>query len=267
LGYRYEIRHLTDRGPIRDFLNRDRALTAYALGDLDEAFWPQSMFYGAVKDGRLASVVLFYRGFEPVVLVMFGELDGARAILDDVMLPQEIYYVVPRELGGPLSECYTCPDRHTEWRMVLDAAAFDPPRLDTAKPIRAEQADLLAALYRLAAAPGEQIVAFSPWQIAHGVFYGVWADEALVATAGTHVWSRAEGVAAIGNVFTRPEYRGRGYATVCTGAVVRDTLAAGLDTVILNVREENAPAVRVYEKLGFRRYHLFVEGPGLLKDR
>jgi hypothetical protein len=172
LGYRYEIRHLADRGPIRDFLNRDRALTAYALGDLDEAFWPQSMFYGAVKDGRLASVVLFYRGFEPVVLVMFGELDGARAILDDVMLPQEIYYVVPRELGGPLSECYTCPDRHTEWRMVLDAAAFDPPRLDTAKPIRAEQADLLAALYRLAAAPGEQIVAFSPWQIAHGVFYG-----------------------------------------------------------------------------------------------
>ena len=267
MGYGYEIKHLTDRGPIRSFLNRDRALTAYALGDLDEAFWPQSMFYGAVKDGRLASVVLFYRGLEPVVLVMFGEPDGARAILADVILPQEIYYVVPEELGGPLSECYTCPDRHTEWRMVLDAGTFDPPPLDAVRPIEPEHADLLAALYQLAAAPGEQIVAFSPWQIAHGVFYGVWADGALVATAGTHVWSQAEGVVAIGNVFTQPEYRGRGYATVCTGAVVREALTVGLDSVILNVREDNAAAVRIYERLGFRRYHVFIEGPGLLKDR
>jgi ribosomal protein S18 acetylase RimI-like enzyme len=268
VGYRsvYQIQHLTDRAPIREFLNQDRALTAYALGDLDEAFWPQSAFYGAVRDGRLASVVLFYRGFDPVVLVMFGEPDGVRAILADVVLPEEIYYVVPEELGGPLSECYKCPDRHAEWRMVLDGGAFRPPTLDAVERIEPEQADLLAALYKLAAAPGEEIVAFSPWQIAHGVFYGVWVDGALLATAGTHVWSRAEGVAAIGNVFTQPECRGRGYATACTGAVVRDALAAGLDTVILNVRVDNAPAIRVYEKLGFRRYHVFIEGPGLLRE-
>jgi ribosomal protein S18 acetylase RimI-like enzyme len=264
LRHGYDIQRLTDKAPLREFLNRDRALTAYALGDLDEAFWPQSLFYGALKDGRLDSVVLFYRGFDPVVLAMFGEPDGARAILADVVLPDEIYYVVPEELGGPLSERYMCPDRHTEWRMVLDARAFNAPTLDAVRPIGPEQADLLAALYRRAAAPGEEIVAFSPWQIAHGVFYGMWAEGALVATAGTHVWSQAEGVAAIGNVFTQPEYRGRGYATACTGAVMRDALAAGLDTVILNVRENNASAIRVYEKLGLRRYHLFIEGPGLL---
>ncbi len=264
MGHRYQIQHLTDKAPIREFLNRDRALTAYALGDLDEAFWPQSMFYGALKDGRLESVVLFYRGFDPEVLVMFGEPDGARAILADVMPPEEIYYVVPEELGGPLSEWYTCPDRHTEWRMVLESSAIDPPTLNGVRHIEPEQADLLAALYQSAAGPGEEIVAFSPWQIAHGVFYGMWADGTLVSASGTHVWSQVEGVAAIGNVFTQPAYRGRGYATLCTGAVARDARAAGLDTVILNVRENNAPAIRVYEKLGFRRYHLFIEGPGLL---
>ncbi len=264
MGYGYQIQHLTDKAPIREFLNRDRALTAYALGDLDEAFWPKSLFYGALKDGRLESVVLFYRGFDPEVLVMFGEPDGARAILADVVPPEEIYYVVPEELGGPLSEWYTCPDRHTEWRMVLESSAFDPPTLDGVRHIEPEQADLLAALYQSAAGPGEEIVAFSPWQIAHGVFYGMWADGALVSASGTHVWSQVEGVAAIGNVFTQPAYRGRGYATLCTGAVARDARAAGLDTVILNVRENNAPAIRVYEKLGFRRYHLFIEGPGLL---
>ena len=149
--------------------------------------------------------------------------------------------------------------------MVLDAGQFDPPPLDGALRIEPEQADLLAALYRKAAGPNEEIVAFSPWQIAHGVFYGVWHDSALVATAGTHVWSAAEGVAAVGNVFTQPEFRGRGYATLCTAAVAREAIAAGLDTVVLNVRQDNAPAIRVYEKLGFRRYHLCIEGSGWLR--
>jgi ribosomal protein S18 acetylase RimI-like enzyme len=258
----YEILHLTDKPPIREFLDRDRGLTAYALGDLDDAFWPQSMFYGARCAGRLAAVVLFFRGFDPGVLVTFGEPDGVRAILSDVRLPDEIYYVLPEELGAPLSEAYDCPNRHREWRMVLDSGAFASPPLDNVTRIKPEQADLLAALYRRAAEPGEEIVAFSPWQIAHGVFYGVWDGDSLVATAGTHVWSLEERVAAVGNVFTQPEYRGRGYATWCTGAVVRDALAAGLDTVVLNVREDNTPALRVYEKLGFYRYHLFIEGPG-----
>jgi ribosomal protein S18 acetylase RimI-like enzyme len=262
----YEILHLTDKTPIRAFLNRDRALTAYALGDLDDAFWPQSMFYGARRDGELAAIVLFYRGFDPVVLVMFGEPDGIRAALADILLPEEVYYVLPQEIAAPLSERYDCPNRHHEWRMVLDARAFLAPPLDAVTRIAPEHADQLAALYRGAAEPGEAIAAFSPWQIAHGVFYGVWVGGALVATAGTHVWSVAEGVAAVGNVFTQPEFRGRGYATWCTGAVVRDALAAGLDTVVLNVRDDNASAIRVYEKLGFRRYHVFIEGPGLRKS-
>jgi ribosomal protein S18 acetylase RimI-like enzyme len=261
----YEILHLTDKTPIRVFLNRDRGLTAYALGDLDDAFWPQSMFYGARRNGELAAIVLFYRGFDPVVLVTFGELDGVRAILADIRLPDEIYYVLPGEMAAPLSERYDCPNRHHEWRMVLDAGSFHAPPLGGVTRIVPEQADQLAALYRCAAEPGETVVAFSPRQIAHGVFYGVWEGGVLVATAGTHVWSVAEGVAAVGNVFTQPECRGRGYATWCTGAVARDALAAGLDAVVLNVRDDNAPAIRVYEKLGFRCYHLFIEGPGLRK--
>lgn len=261
------ILHLTDKPPIRAFLNRDRGLAAYALGDLDDALWPQSVFYGVRRDRseELAAVVLFYSGFDPTILVMLGETDGARAILANIQLPEEIYYVLPEDMAGPLSEFYDCPDRHQEWRMVLDASSFVPPPLDCVTRIVPEQADQLAALYHCAAEPGQAMVAFSPWQIAHGVFYGVWDGAALVAAAGTHVWSVEEGVAAVGNVFTRPEFRGRGYATWCTGAVAGDALAAGLDTVVLNVRADNDPAIHVYEKLGFRRYSLLIEGPALRK--
>jgi ribosomal protein S18 acetylase RimI-like enzyme len=256
---------LTDKDAIRAFLNRDRALTAYALGDLDDAFWPESEYYGAQQGDELVALVLVYRGLDPAVMTGYGDAQGMQAIVAAADLPGEIYYLWPPDLEPILAARYTLPHQKREWRMVLDAAQFDPPALDGVVRIQPEQADDLAALYRHAAEPGEEVVAFSPWQIAHGVFYGVWQAGELVAAAGTHVWSRAEGVAAIGNVFTHPAHRGQGFGTRCTAAVVRDALAAGIDPVVLNVRHGNAPAIHIYEKLGFRRYCTFLEGPGLAR--
>lgn len=263
----HAVYRLTNRATIRAFLNRDRALTAYALGDLDDAFWPDSVFYGAQRGGMLESLVLLYHGLDPVVLTAFGEPDGVGAILDAVALPDEVYYLWLPAMEPLLAALFEQPHMHTEWRMVLDAPTFDAPPVDAVTRITPDQADLLAALYRHAADPGETIVAFSPWQIAHGVFYGVWVDGDLVATAGTHVWAPGEGVAAIGNVFTRPEFRGRGYASQCTAAVVTDALAAGIDPLVLNVRYGNEAAIHIYERLGFRRVATFLEGPGLRRIR
>lgn len=255
---------LTDKDTIRAFLNTDRALMAYALGDLDEAFWPQSVFYGTYLGDQLESVVLLYQGLDPAVLTAFGDPYGLSAVLEEQLLPREIYYLIVPEMEMILRSCYKLPKQEREWRMVLDHGNFSPPTMLDVAHLEPEHAGVLAELYRHAAGPGEEIVAFSPWQIAHGMFYGVWDGGELVATAGTHVWSEAEGVVAIGNVFTRPEYRGRGYASACTGAVTQAALSTGLDTIVLNVRCDNAAAIHVYEKLGFRLYHTFLEGPGLM---
>lgn len=261
----YEVLPLTDPAPIRAFLGDDPGLTAYAVGDLDPALWPQSEFVGAFAGGELAAVVLFYHGLDPVIITAFGAADGVRAVLDNVALPREMYALMPEPLGPVLWEYFDLHSPHDEWRMVLDLAAFTVPDLSAVTPILPEHADQLAALYQSAASPGETIVAFSPAQIAHGVFYGVWQDRRLIATAGTHIWSPAESVVAIGNVFTAPDERRRGYGTQCTAAVVADALAAGIQTVVLNVRCANTPAIRIYEKLGFARYARFLEGPGLRK--
>ncbi|NDJ74649.1 MAG: GNAT family N-acetyltransferase [Chloroflexi bacterium] len=260
----YTVVRLTDRDVIRAFLNRDRVRTAYAIGDLDDTLWPDSEFVGATDaTGELVAVLLLYHGLDPVVLTAFGPPDAVRAIVLAHDMPREIYYLWLPELGKLLAEAYDVPNQHREWRMVLEPDAFQAPVLDGVAPIEPEQADVLAALFQHAAEPGEEVVAFSPAQIAQGAFFGVWVDGRLVATAGTHVWSVQERVTAIGNVFTRPDYRGRGYGTLCTAAVVAAALRAGMDTIILNVKQDNAPAIRVYEKLGFRTHCVFLEGPGL----
>lgn len=261
----WRVARLADKAPIRAFLNRDRALTAYAIGDLDDAFWPQSAYYGAARNGAIEALALVYRGLEPPVFCAFGAPDGVRAILRTpaLDLPDEVYVLLPPDLAPAFGETYTLHQPHEEWRMVLAPDRFAPPPLNCVARLDGGHAGTLASLFEHAREPGEEIVAFSPWQIEHGTFYGVWEGAELVAAAGTHVWSLAEKVAAVGNVFTRPDHRGRGHAARCTAAVVRDALATGLDPVVLNVRVTNAPAIRVYEKLGFRVHGAMVEGPAL----
>ncbi len=257
----YTVCRLMDRATVRDFLGQDRGLTAYALGDLDDALWPESIFYGAYRGEELSAVLLLYRGFDPAVLTAFGLGAGIEAILAAIDRPHEVYYLWLPQHASLLDRYYERPAAHEEWRLVLDPGKFSAPELDGVKPIFPEQAGDLAQLYRRAAVPGEEVVAFSPAQIARGAFFGVWDGGRLVSAAGTHVWSPQEGVAAIGNVFTHPHYRGQGFATRCTAAVARAALENGIGTIVLNVRCDNAPALRVYEKLGFHRYGRFLEGP------
>jgi predicted GNAT family acetyltransferase len=108
------------------------------------------------------------------------------------------------------------------------------------------------------------VVAFSPYQLAQGVFYGIENRGRLIAAAGTHLVAPTYGVAAVGNVFTDPDYRGQGYATLCTSAVTKELLSQGTD-VVLNVQEGNADAVHIYEKLGYRPYCRFIEALGVRK--
>src|SRR5438477_137558 len=85
---------------------------------------------------------------------------------------------------------------------------------------------------------------------------------ALVSAAGTHVRSEGASIAAVGNVLTRLAYRGRGMATSCTSAVTEAALEQHRD-VVLNVRHDNAPAVAVYDRLGYRTHGTFLEGPAV----
>jgi ribosomal protein S18 acetylase RimI-like enzyme len=110
--------------------------------------------------------------------------------------------------------------------------------------------------------------AFSPAQVAEGVFYGLQTGDFvpsqhgdLLAVAGTHLVARTIGIAAVGNIYTHPAHRGKGYSQVVTSAVTAELLVKGLD-VVLNVDADNAAAIHVYEKLGYRVHCPFVEGDG-----
>ena len=91
---------------------------------------------------------------------------------------------------------------------------------------------------------------FDPDTLRTGLYRGAQLDESLVAIAGTHVFSRRRRVAAIGNVATRGDCRGRGHATSVVRALCR-AAEPWADHIGLNVKAENIGAIRCYERLGF----------------
>ena len=131
---------------------------------------------------------------------------------------------------------------------------------DTGRARRLTAADVpaLERLYADGMESGESPDFFFASMVADGVFFGVAEGNELVAAAGTHLYAPEEGVAAMGNVYTRRDRRGRGFGKVVTCATLAEV--AGLETVGLNVRVDNAAAIRVYESLGFRKHCEFYEG-------
>ncbi|MEO7156566.1 MAG: GNAT family N-acetyltransferase [Vicinamibacterales bacterium] len=119
----------------------------------------------------------------------------------------------------------------------------------------------VAALERLYAdgeSTGESPDFFYGSMVADGVFFGVYKGGDLLAAAGTHLVSRDEGAAAIGNVYVRRDRRGRGLGRAVTAAVLHEL--AGIATIGLNVRADNVAAIRVYQSLGFVKHCDFTEG-------
>jgi len=251
------ISKLTDKSQILAFLETDRLYAAYAIGDLEPMMFAQSAWAGAERAGRLRALVLHFRGLKPPALFLMGDTDGLRAILEDVLCPERVYLTCRAEHLPMPRDFYVWDETIPMWRMVLQPSYFRPVEGDCVR-LTPAHSNQLTELYALGGGN-----AFDPAQVQHGVFYGIFADGQLVAAAGTHLVSSTYGVAAVGNVFTHADYRGRGYGTVTTSTVLAELLQRGIRDVVLNVSQENESAIRIYEHLGFERYCPFLEGPAI----
>ena len=147
------------------------------------------------------------------------------------------------------------------WRMNLDTSKF--PSVSTAGVERLGLEDL-SAIQNLYEKHPDQPDAFHERQLTMGPFFGIRENEEIISIAGVHILSPWASVAAIGNVFTRPDRRGQGLAARTSAAVVQAVLEQGIDTIVLNVAMDNEPALRCYENLGFTSYCSYYEGSGFL---
>jgi ribosomal protein S18 acetylase RimI-like enzyme len=251
---------IIDKERILACLETDRLYAAYAIGDLEPELFAECAWAGAESGGRLRALGLVFRGLDPPAFFMLGEPPGLRAILGSALHPPRAYLTYRARHLPVVEEFYAWeqpPD--AMWRMVLREKRFRAPAGDCVR-LRAGHA---AQVRNLVARGG--VSGFAAAQIDRGIFYGIFRDERLAAVAGTHLVSPAYGIAAVGNVATDPEERGRGLGTAVVSAVLAELDRLGMRDIVLNVRQDNPPAIRLYEKLGFERHCAFFEGLASLR--
>jgi ribosomal protein S18 acetylase RimI-like enzyme len=247
-----EVRSTRDRDLLHGFLGRDRVFAAYAIADTDPSEFERTR-YGIAFDGSSpVAVVMEYRGVAPQPVFAMGDPAGVSAILRDVIRPRVAYLGCKPDVVPAVRERYRVETAAPMVRMVVERDTFRPVVGDA---VRLDRGDTrhLNRLYDLG------LDAYLPEAaVAEGIYYGVRRGTRLISAAGTHVISPTNGIAAVGNVYTSREYRSQGLAKVVTSAVTAELLR-DCDTVVLNVRADNPPALATYRALGFRQHTRFEE--------
>ncbi len=265
---------------VTDILAQDPVWAAYAIADLRPDLAPFCRWTVAPDASGLA---LLFTGLEPPILLTAGSSEGVAVALNDAALPEEIFLSVRESHFPAVQQHYARVERHEMLRMALAPGQQVPePTVPTVTLSTADELRL-QTLYQHGGefAPD----AFTTSQLRDGFFFGIEDRRGhLAAAGGTHIAYRrknatspglqkshrqksdsidcilSQGVAAIGNIYSRPDCRGRGFGTAVTARITQALQADGYKFIVLNVSKQNLVAQSIYEKLGFARHCLFVEG-------
>ena len=252
----YELR---DRARIEAWLRRDPGLNIYALGDLDPFFFPHTRWFGLGQPpAELRALALLYTGASPPTLLLFARGEALEAHAELLarlapQLPDRLYAhlspgLIARLEGAGFAGEFGGP----HLKMLLSEAGKARLRGRSGGPCEAlgqAQLDELLEFYARSY-PGNW---FDPRMLDTGQYLGLRDPDrgaALVCAGGIHVYSPSYGVAALGNVTTAPEQRGRGHARELVASLCAQLLTQ-LDTIGLNVHADNAAAITCYRRLGF----------------
>lgn len=246
-----EMYALHDKAQIEAFLRKNVYLNIYSIGDLDDFFWHNTVWY-ALKDGDdIRAIVMLYTMPPIPTLHAMCERQGPMA-----ELIRSIFHLLPGRFHAHLSpglaevfaERASVESSEKNYKMALaDKSRLDEVDCSQVVPLTVDDLDQMLRLYE-DAYPGNW---FDPRMLETGQYFGVKKENRLVSAAGVHVYSQEYKVASLGNVVTHPDYRTTGLAKSATARLCQ-SLAVDVEHIGLNVTSENAAAMSLYEALGFK---------------
>ena len=259
---------LHDKSAIERYLKRDVPLHMYALGDLDDFFWPYTQWYGLRSntpdaddaDDLEAVVLLYVASSVPTLLALGTDPAPLTSLIESIahLLPERFYAHLSPGIAPALGHRFRLAEHGPHLKMALTRAGVGSAALRATvdgaatgigpEVVRLSTTDLpaLTELYD-EAYPANW---FDARMLETGRYVGIREGSRIVSVAGIHVYSPRYGVAALGNITTLPTHRGRGFAGRVTASLCSILTDEGLD-VGLNVKADNAAAIACYRRIGF----------------
>ena len=240
LGKEYEER-------FRDYLNKDRVLhifTIYDLGFLRE----KTKVWLALGSDEIVGYLFEY---DKRIVHARGASEGINDLLQFIDLDEAVFSIEPHHLAKveQFFEVIEPTDPASRGKittyivMKTDQNTFQPVIRHRIRRLGTE--DLEEASKSLGHEYRERIED----AINRGLAFGAYYDGSLASVAT--VPEMLEDFAFIRGVYTVPSLRGRGLATSACSALVAEAIRLDRQA-LLWVAEDNVPARRVYEKIGFK---------------
>lgn len=208
-----------------------------------------TMYVAYDQTSSLSGYLLTYRGFRVPATRVYGEREAVSQLLNLLEDEKMLIFCSP-ELLDVVEERFPQARSYLEDQMYVSRSLVQFINHEEAVRLGPEHASSLAELY----SSGEPSYARSEERCRtllekHAV-YGAFADDKLVSAAIT--LKRLPEISDITGIFTKPRFRGRGFATIATSAATEEALKNAPKTTLF-VRSDNIPAVRIYKKLGYRK--------------
>jgi len=232
-----------------DFLKSDIIRHVFAFYDIQHE--PEhTTLYGAFENEDLRGYILTYKALEFPSVVLECESDVAAKLIK--LAPENRFIMhAPLNLLPVIKERFPNSKHYVEhWMLVRKGQAnyFQSKFVHKlrSKDDASKLATLLSTLQNRPRGIAERYV---DW-IGKMPVYGVFINDELVSYAGSFL--QLPEIWMIGGVYTNPNRRNKDYAAIATSAVTKDALKKA-ETAALFVRSDNYPAIRVYDKIGYRK--------------
>ena len=249
----FRVRHVIDTEEISHLLQPNRLIAGSAFAQMEPANFSLSEWWFSEIDGKTSIIMHSPAGLGDSTFV-FGPPLGVQAALSVHPGPYQTFITGLPEHHNALKSAYSMGSVRTMTRMHVVSKRFHAVQKASVQ-LTGKHVNAINQLYRT----GWGITAYSARHIDEGLYCGIVVEDRLVSVAGTHAISPSYSIAVVGNVYTHPDFRGRGYATAATSAVTK-TLLEQCKDVVLSVAENNIAAKRTYQHLGYTPIGEILEG-------
>jgi RimJ/RimL family protein N-acetyltransferase len=209
----------------------------------------QTTMHVAFEDGKIKGYILIYTALDFPSIILECDKDSAEKLLKYAPEKHFIMHTTPNLLSSVVQKFPDAKHYVENW-MLVNKGHANFFRSANVRRLRTEDdAARLSALLSTREERPRAAASRYMNMISNMPTYGVYANRQLISYAGSFI--QLPQVWMIGGVYTHPDHRSRGYATLATSAVTEEALK-NAEAAALFVRSDNYPAVKAYEKIGYK---------------
>lgn len=244
-----QVANASNREHILTQLRREPVRNSWAIQDL--TMWPDRAKFSFVEEGNRFSYLLISghpATHDQVTLIANGEPEHVTEMLRALKINEPfLMRETPLRLAPVVKAKYPDAKVFPQYRMDVTRSTFKQLHKGLARPLKIEDAPALAEFF---GAPPQAAKGFEGWLRGSKLFYGLF-EGAQLAAIGSSMVNVPESWNLV-SIETHKDFRGKGLATEITSTLVTQALEK-TSTVTCTVAQNNAAAIRCYEKVGFAK--------------